>query len=519
MNQYKIENLKENELKSLRKELCKNNISNFIKMYLSHHYTFDEKKLIKLERMLLEKGHNIKIDKKLSEDVVFNKASLSLFKIFDKIISGYNLLVAIVFPRGFAKTTNLLSFILFCLAYEIEDYIVFVGESESKCVEMMTAIQGELEFNQLLLIDFPHLKPAINKMTRKAKSYTKTSIVLENGAKCVSVSAQSNIRGLKYMNKRPGIVLVDDLENDTNVDSYNQRRKLEKWLKRVVLPLGGGTGCSVVIAGTVLHHDGLMASLTKEDRDDSYEDYVPVVLSAEDENGNSTWPEVYPNERLAIEKMRLGPAGYANEFLGKPIAEEDQVFTIDDINTHLFSIDTIKDQKDISSVECPVIAGVDCAEVGRGDFSVIIIGTKIDGVNYILDAFIKKIHINKLATHIISKIKEWNIGTIGIESNNMEHFIQTLKDAIYEEKLSCNVIGIKHGGNTKKEHRIISYIIPPLKSNLLLFRSDYKQAYPNLIDQMLSFPVGSHDDAIDALAIYFETIKKYLIPFYTFEMK
>ncbi len=49
------------------------------------------------------------------------------------------------------------------------------------------------------------------------------------------------MRGLRHGPYRPDMVMLDDIENDKNVESKEQRDKTEAWVKKVVLPLGRPT--------------------------------------------------------------------------------------------------------------------------------------------------------------------------------------------------------------------------------------------------------------------------------------
>lgn len=47
------------------------------------------------------------------------------------------------------------------------------------------------------------------------------------------------LRGLRHGPYRPDLVVLDDIENDEAVRNPEQRDKLEGWLKKTVLHLGG----------------------------------------------------------------------------------------------------------------------------------------------------------------------------------------------------------------------------------------------------------------------------------------
>ncbi|MEW9901065.1 phage terminase large subunit, partial [Chitinivorax sp. PXF-14] len=59
---------------------------------------------------------------------------------------------------------------------------------------------------------------------------------------------------------RPDLAVLDDIENDEQVRNPDQRDKLQSWLTKTVLPLGGaGAKFDVVYIGTILHYDSVLS--------------------------------------------------------------------------------------------------------------------------------------------------------------------------------------------------------------------------------------------------------------------
>jgi predicted phage terminase large subunit-like protein len=87
-------------------------------------------------------------------------------------------------------------------------------------------------------------------------------IVTAGNAKIEAFGAGKRIRGRRHGPHRPDLAIGDDLENDENVKSPEQRDKLEAWLTRSVLSLGGvGAKLDVVVVGTILHYDSVLSRL------------------------------------------------------------------------------------------------------------------------------------------------------------------------------------------------------------------------------------------------------------------
>ena len=76
-------------------------------------------------------------------------------------------------------------------------------------------------------------------------------IVTANGIHIVGKGANQKLRGIKYNNTRPDIVIIDDLENDENVATRDQRQKLFSWFMKALLKCGSPITTFVYI-GTIL---------------------------------------------------------------------------------------------------------------------------------------------------------------------------------------------------------------------------------------------------------------------------
>lgn len=64
------------------------------------------------------------------------------------------------------------------------------------------------------------------------------------------------------MERRPDLIIMDDIENDEDVRSFEQRRKLSSWFFSAVSK-AGDFYTDIVFIGTVLHKDSLLANLLK----------------------------------------------------------------------------------------------------------------------------------------------------------------------------------------------------------------------------------------------------------------
>ena len=78
-----------------------------------------------------------------------------------------------------------------------------------------------------------------------------------------ALGSGKKIRGRRHRNWRPDLLVLDDIENDENVNTPEQRRKLDSWFKKAVSKCGD-TYTDIMYIGTVLHYDSLLANTLKK---------------------------------------------------------------------------------------------------------------------------------------------------------------------------------------------------------------------------------------------------------------
>ncbi len=170
--------------------------------------------------------------------------------------TGSNLAVAA--PRSEAKSTIVSQiFVLWCAVTARKKYIPIIMNAYDQAAEMLEMIKAELEANPRLRQDFPG-------QFGPGRVWREGVIVTAGNTKIHAFGSGKRMRGLRHGPNRPDLVICDDLENDENVRSRTQRDKLETWFKNAVMKLGPpDDSMDVIVIGTILHHDSLLARLIK----------------------------------------------------------------------------------------------------------------------------------------------------------------------------------------------------------------------------------------------------------------
>lgn len=164
-----------------------------------------------------------------------------------------NALEAVAAPRGEAKTTMVARlFTLWCIVTGRKRYVILIMDAIDQAYPVLSDIKTELEDNIRLQCDFP-------EACGRGRVWRAGAAVTANGARIEVAGSGKKLRGRGHGAFRPDLVILDDIENDEAVRNPEQRDKLDDWLKKAVLHLGGaGQKFDVVYIGTILHYDSVL---------------------------------------------------------------------------------------------------------------------------------------------------------------------------------------------------------------------------------------------------------------------
>ena len=192
---------------------------------------------------------------------------------------------AIEAPRGHAKSTTFtFKDDLHAAVYGYKHYIIILSDSSEQAEGFLADIKTELEENAALKEDFGELE---------GKVWKSSVILLANGVKIEAIGSGKKIRGRRHKQWRPDLIVCDDLENDENVNTPDQRQKMKNWFAKAVSECGD-TYTDIVYIGTLLHYDSLLAWVSTRPEYKAFK-YRGVICWAEHSELWDAWEEIYTN--------------------------------------------------------------------------------------------------------------------------------------------------------------------------------------------------------------------------------
>lgn len=425
---------------------------------------------------------------------------------------------AIAAPRGEAKSTITSQlFVLWCAVTGRKKYPMIGMDAFDQAAIMLEAIKAELEYNPRLKMDFP-------EAMGQGRVWQAGVIVTANGVKIEVVGSGKRIRGRRHGPYRPDLFIGDDLENDENVNTPEQRDKLQSWITKAVLKLGGaGDKFDVIVVGTILHYDSVLNRLLKNslwksakfkaliqwpenmdlwDRweelllnvsESAGDDFYKENKSAMDQGAIVSWPTGRPLIALMKIRARDGHAAFDSELQNDPLSNNDATFA----NCITFWVNRLNEW---------VFYGTCDPSLGKAghsrDPSAILVGgfNRNTGILDVVEAVIKKRLPDRIIEDIISFEQEYKCRAWGIETVQFQEFLFT--ELIKRSAIrGVPVAAVAIKSHSDKILRIES-IQPHIKNGLIRLHNSQH----TLIEQLRHFPKADHDDGPDALQMLWELV-------------
>ena len=434
-----------------------------------------------------------------------------LFKTLPEILQDpKSVNMATAAPRGEAKSTLVSQlFTLYCLVTQKKRYALIVMDSINQAYPMLESIKVELEFNQRLRIDFP-------EVAGQGRVWQATTILTKANQKVEIAGSGKKLRGLRHGAYRPNLVILDDIENDEQVRSAEQRDKLHDWLKKTVLPLGvPGEKLDVVYIGTILHYDSVLnrtlsskawktakfKALKKMPDDmalwDKWEDFFLnegeavadafyyANQAAMDKGSEVSWA-ARPLLTLMKIRARDGHATFDSEYQNDPLSSDDAIFA----NAIKYWTELPSDLIYFGAVD-PSLGKAGASR----DPSAILVGGyhRATGKLYVVEAQVKKRLPDLIIEDVIRFQQQYKCHRWFVETVQFQEF---LKDELVKRSAQrgAPVPAMAIKPNTDKMLRIES-LQPHMVNGLILLHS----TQATLIAQLRHFPKADHDDGPDAL--------------------
>jgi predicted phage terminase large subunit-like protein len=344
---------------------------------------------------------------------------------------------------------------------------------------LLGSIVQELETNERIIKDFGKQAGYLPTSTKEKRQWSSRDIVTLSDIRVSARSWNSRIRGIKHGEQRPDLIILDDVENDENVVSDDQREKVKNMFFKTIMNLGTHN-TQIIVVGTILHFDSLLYNLINK----PIEGWYVQLYKAIKDDGTPLWKEWWTLELLDAKRKDIGSIAFEQEYMNNPLDPDSQI--IKPVSYY--------EQVDLSFLECYGYIDLAISEKETADYTAITtIGKhKVSGKLYVLEPVRMRGDITKQLALLFAMHKKYKYVKFGVESVAYQKaFFQLVQRESLEKNIYVPVVEIEV--DKDKIRRAIE-VTPHIENGTVLFNAGHQ----DFMAELVQFPKGAHDDWVDS---------------------
>lgn len=315
--------------------------------------------------------------------------------------------------------------------------------------------------------------------------------------------------------KGADVYIIDDpIRNRKDVESPQQREDLKSWYSSSVLTRLEGQG-GIILMHQRWHEDDLAGYLLREHADDGWRVvHFPAIIENEEDMmldylerpmGAALVPELHSHKKLLRLKQTMLPRDWLSMYQGQPRGSEGDEFSEDMLLRFPEEPFTVRQGLNVYILVDPADSQKDSADYT----AMAVIGLGPDGNFYLLDMVRERLDLAGRAQTLIDLHRKWRPLAVGYESYGASADIQHITYVQGQQNYRFPIQKVGNQHRLKKEERI-RRLIPDFSNGRWYFPDDLKKVNQEgkvyfpleemLEEEMIPFPVGRHDDALDSLS-------------------
>lgn len=412
--------------------------------------------------------------------------------------------VAISAPRGHAKSTAItLSYTLAAILFRERKFVLLVSDTESQSAFFLGNIKKELSDND-------DIKKLFGVSHFVKDTETDCIVQFDDGsqARIIAKGSEQKLRGINWDNRRPDLIVCDDLENDEIVMNSDRREKFRKWFNGALLPCRSKDGI-VRIVGTILHMDSMLERLMPKPydkhvvRSELKEVNLPrnFTYSAKYKAHNHDFSEILWPAYKSKEWLQQERASYIAQGMGEIYSQEYLNVPIDE-SASLFRTSDFREWKEKDLVGKPLHYYISCDLAvtlkQKADWTAFAIGgIDAEGKLYILEVIKERMDSLTICDTILSLNKRYDPEFLVMEKGMLANSIlPVLNQKMQEEN---NFVTIHTISPTQDKVARAQSIRARMRSGNVFFNKEAEWFDPLRLE-MSRFPRDVHDDQVDAMS-------------------
>lgn len=463
-------------------------------------------------------------------------------------LQGHDIDLLGILPRGHMKTTIVSkAYVLWLVVTEQLHFVAIFSNTDAQATGILSDISRNLNQNARIRAVYGDvLSPKVTRVI-EGKIVEETVEVTDNDHEivtntgiCVRVAGSgTETRGWNYGSYRPELIIGDDIESRDTVTTLNQRDKLELWWDADVQPMRDLRRSRIIIVGTVLHIDSVLARKRKKGayrvffrkaiiNEPTHRELWDQWAAVWNEQGGKKaaeayyrkheaemlrgtevlWPEGLPYLRLAEKRKELGPFAFQTEYQNEPVASDSVVIKAEWVKhrpRYIAESQTILDGTEVIELkDLSLYGSVDVAisqKEGADYFVFTTGGRDPTGRIYILDVFRAHLSAPDQIRAILRLFRQWQHNRIAIEAVAYQ---RALKQMVDEQSAATGdyVPTIDVIPDKDKIRRLTRW--QPLFEQGTVRVCDVVPS--SCVEELTTFPLADHDDVPDSISMLLDLI-------------
>lgn len=441
-------------------------------------------------------------------------------KIFD-LIDGPDRKVAIAAPRGWGKTSIVaLALMARYILFNHTGFICYINKSHDAASLQTENLRRELVTNREIRHFFGDFRARDVNAKEFDEVFSKKAWVAYNTLVWPRGAGQQ-VRGVLFKNDRPGLIVIDDLEDPAKVKNPDIRTAWYEWLYADVIKAVPRLhkNWKIVYIDTLKHEDSTLQKLMDSD------EWASIRLEACDDNFKSTAPHFMSDKDIMEEWEEHVNSGQTDVFFRElrnlPISTKDASFQKDYFKYYNVPHDIGMKEGDIKKLDVDIqkdqrietVVILDPAKTVKiHSAESAIIGIGIDLTNarfYVRDAISEKMYPDEIYEALFGMGTRLGAKVLGIEETSLNEFIkQPIKNEMFRragKEGFFQLIWLKARGGMKKELRIREMV--PYYRQGYVYHNATCATIKRLEAQLLMFPRSKLWDLMDCLAYIIEMLE------------
>lgn len=377
-------------------------------------------------------------------------------------------------PRDHGKSTQVCARLVWELGKNSGLRVRIVCATEALAAERGRFIRRAIEANPRVREVFPRLTPD--------HPWSDTRLTVARPADVIGPSLTAIGVGSGSTGARADLLVCDDIVDVKAIASRADRDRVKDYFRNNLMNLlePDGRFCGLC---TPWHRDDLNAELK---RGGTY----PLCRRPVGDDLEPVWPERWPRSALAARRDEVGPVAFARGYRLVPLADDDVMIPAASVQFWDKPADAVQ-----------VILSVDPAlsTHARADRSALVVLAKCGDHVRCLLAIARRVATPDLVELIASLDQHWSPAVILFETNGAFQGIADLmtRQAAFGPKVR------KVNQSKDKGARVAAFSVPVATGGFRLKGAGglVDPGQQELMDEMTTFPVGEHDDLLDAAAM------------------